>query len=151
MRELATQALHAARREDWDAVKQSFADISADGKAVTFALMAWCDTTIKAGADLMGQPSPDAGEVAEPVAEIVRPAWIHAETGRVTLDADEMTPEARWAGRLVAARAAMDEVQWQVLVGTLPGDGFVRGQYVLALLRGCAGLVGLAEAKGGAS
>lgn len=151
MRELATQALHAAMREDWDAVKQSFADISTDGKAVTFALMAWCDTTIKAGADLAGREMPDSGPAAGRVAETVRPAWIIAETGRITLDADEMPPTARWAGRLVAARAAMDDVQFAVLVGTLPGDGFERGQYALALLRGCAGLVGLAQAHGGTS
>lgn len=147
MRDLATQALQAAMREDWDAVRQSFADISADGRAATFALMAWCDWTLQAQAEMQGLEMPASG----PMPGIARPGWFDPDTGRVTLDADEMPPVARWAGRLIAARASMDEVQFQVLVGTLPGDGFERGQYALALLRGCAGMVSMARPGGDSS
>jgi hypothetical protein len=69
--ELATQALHAAMREDWPAVRESFAAISTDGMAITFSMMAWCDTAIGAQAEMHGRPLPD---LAGPVAEFVRPA-----------------------------------------------------------------------------
>lgn len=147
MRDLATRALHAAMKEDWPAVRQAFAEISADGRAVTFALMAWCDWTLQAQAWMLGRPFPETGPVSD---AMVAPAWIEAETGRLITDADEMPPPARWAGRLVAARAAMDHVQFQVLIGTMPGDGFKRGEYATALLRSCAGIVALSR-QGGAS
>ena len=90
-RELATRALHAATAEDWPAVKTAFADISADGSAITYALIAWCDTTLGAQAEMQGSSLPDSG----PLGELVRPGWIVAETGRLTLDADEMPPPAQ--------------------------------------------------------
>lgn len=145
-RDLATRALHAAMREDWPAVQEVFGEISTDGRAVTFALMAWCDWTLQAQAGMLGRPFPESG----PLSELAVPAWIEAETGRLITDADEMPPSARWAGRLVAARAAMDHVQFEVLIRTMPGDGFKRGEYAVALLRGCAGIVNLTRRMGGA-
>ena len=146
-RELATRALNEAVREDWPAVRKTFAEISADGRAVTFALMAWCDWTIAAQCKILGRPMPGPGEPAE----VARPGWWNAETGKITLDADAVPPAARWAGRLVAARAALDEVQWKVLVGTMPGDGFKRGEFAAALLMGCAGMYALAFPGAGAA
>lgn len=147
MRELATKALHAAMREDWDAVRQSFTDLSADGHAITFALMAWCDTTIGAQAQMQGLEIPPDG----PAPGIAQPGWLDVETGRVTLDADQIPPAARWAGRLVAARAAMDHDQFRALIGAMPGDGSERAQYAFALLRGCAEMAGLARRQDGAA
>lgn len=145
MRELAAKALHAAMAEDWDTVKRAFAELSTDGRAITFALMAWCDTALAAQAEIRGMPQPGA----EPMGEFVRPVWIDPGNGKVISNADEIPAAHRWAGRVLAARAAMDEVQFRVLVGTMPGDGFERGQYALALLMNAAKTAG-AQA-GGAS
>lgn len=144
MRELATQALNAAMAEDWPAVRKAFAGISTDGHAVTFALMAWCDWTIQAQAALGGQEMPAAG----PMPGTARPGWLNMDTGTISLDADEVPPTARWAGRLVAARSAMDIPQFEALVRALPGDGLERGPYAVALLLGCAGMIGLARKAG---
>ena len=147
MRELAMQALQAAMGEDWPAVMQAFAGMSTDGNAVMFALMAWCDWTIQAQAEMQGLEMPAEG----PMPGIARPGWLNTDTGQVTLDADEIPPAARWAGRLVAARAAMDEAQFKALAGALPDDRIKRGEYAAALLTGCAAMVSRARPAGGAS
>jgi hypothetical protein len=139
MRELATAALQAAMREDWPAVRQAFAGISTDSSATTFALVAWCDWTIQAQAEMQGLAMPAAG----PMPGIARPGWLNMDTGKVTLDADEMPPVVRWCGQLIAARAAMDMAAFNALIGTLPGDGVERGEYAAALLTGCAEMVGM--------
>jgi hypothetical protein len=147
MRELATQALQAAMRKDWPAVKQAFAEISTDGNATMFALVAWCDWTIQAQAEMQGLTMPAAG----PMPGIARPGWLDLDTGKVTLDADELPPAVRWAGRAVTARAAMDMTAFNSLVAAMPGDGIKRGEYAAALLTGCATMVSLARPAGGAS
>jgi len=147
MTELAKRALRAAMREDQDGVRRSFAAISADGRAAAFALTAWCDWTIQAQMKMQGLEMPAAG----PMPGLAQPGWLDLDTGRVVLDADEMPPVARWAGRLIAARAAADWDQFTALVRSLPDDGQERAQYAYALLSGCAEMVSLAYSRDGGS
>jgi hypothetical protein len=144
---LATRAYHAAVREDWPAANKAMAEIGQQGpNVIALVLVAFCDTTIGLQRDMKGM-----GPLQDGVAEEgpVRPGWVNAETGQVTLDADEMAPAERWAGRLVAARAAMDIDGFQALLRAMPADGKERGAYGSALLIGCASLAALA-AKGSA-
>jgi hypothetical protein len=91
---------------------------------VTLAIMAWCDTLVLYYRKATGTPD-DAP---------VQPAWLNSRTRRVAADADEVPPEVRWAGRLVAARAALDEPAWDALLAALPDDEAAIGQHVVALL-----------------
>lgn len=63
----------------------------------------------------------------------------------------------RWAGQLVAARAAMDEPKFMGLIDELPEDGFEIGAYVGAVLSSVAmtinglprGFARMGQAQGG--
>jgi hypothetical protein len=132
--ELTTQAVHAAMRDDWDAAIKAMSAITPEtgGAGVTVALQALCDTIIDAQQRAAGLP---AGAPAE---GLVRPAWLDMETGHVDMDAAAVPPDARWAGQLLAARAAMDRGAWNALLSAMPADGHERGRYALVLLRACA-------------
>jgi hypothetical protein len=133
-RKLAAEALHAAIREDWPAASKAMTAISAEtgGEGACLALVAWCDTLIIAQRRVMGLPDePQDGEVA-------RPAWLDGDTGHASLNADDAPPAARWAGQLVAARAALDLEAFNALLAALPADGKARGDYAGALLQACA-------------
>lgn len=119
------QALQAALSGDWPA---AYRLISATGRecggpGVCRALIAWADTMIRYTA---GGPAEDGQQV--------HLAFMQAETGRVH-GADEAPPAVRWAGQLIAARAARDEQAWHALVDALPADGNVVGDHVAAVLQ----------------
>jgi hypothetical protein len=144
MRELALQALQAALRDDWDdGVQRAFDELNTDGEALLFALVAWCDWLIQAQAQMQGVEVPAAG----PVPGFSRPGWLNMGTRRGTLNADEVPREARWAGQLIAARAAMDQPQFTALITALPDDSLEAGEHVSTLLWGCAGMVGMSARR----
>lgn len=123
---LATAAYHAAHVDDWSGAARVIQELAASyGQAgVTTAMLAWIDTAIAAsGLDRSGP---------------VRIAWNAVETGAIQTDADQVAPEARWAGRLLAARLADDERGFHALLtvlGTLtPAQ---TGDHILGLLRSC--------------
>lgn len=133
-RELAAEALHAAIREDWPAASKAMQAIDGEtgGEGSVLALVAWCDTMIVAQRRAMGLPDePQAREVA-------RPVWLDGGTGRASLNADGVPPAARWAGQLIAARAALDLEAFNALLTALPADGKARGAYAGAVLQACA-------------
>lgn len=136
--ELATRAYHAAVREDWPAVSAAMAEAGRQSpNVITLVLTAFCDTTISLQRKIRGMPPPQDGV---PEDGPVRPAWLNAETGRLTMDADDLPPAVRWAGQLVAARAAMDADSFQALLKAMPADGLRRGEYAGALLMSCVTL-----------
>jgi hypothetical protein len=133
-RHLALEALVAAMGEDWPVASAAMRALGAETgtEGLATALLAWCDTLIAAQRRAMGLPDePQDGEAA-------RPAWLNGATGRVALNADDAPPAARWAGQLVAARAALDREAFAVLLAAMPKDPKARGEYAGALLQGCA-------------
>lgn len=120
---LATRALHAAmagQDEQAAAFVQQINDTyGADGLMV--ALLAWCDTftlNVTGGFTASG-----------PVAL----RWRFEDTGTVQT-ADEVPPAARWAGRLLIARATDDQAMFNTLMASIPPDPRIVGDHVLALL-----------------
>lgn len=123
---LATAAYHAGYLDDWPGaarVVEELAD-SHGTDGVTTAMLAWIDTAIAAsGLDRSGP---------------VRVAWNAVETGNVQTDADNVPVEARWAGRLLAARLADDERGFYALLTVLPTlTPAQTGDHILGLLRSC--------------
>jgi len=141
-KELVTQALHAALREDWPAAGKAMTAVSTEtgGQGIYYAIRLLCDTAI-------GQQR-RAGTLADTPGPY-RPGWMNAETGAVTLDADAVPAPARWAARLVTARAAMDQEAYHGLLAGMPEDGAERGAYAAALLHGTALAVKAAQDGGG--
>jgi hypothetical protein len=134
-RELAAVALYAAVRGDCPEVNRAMQAIDAEtgGTGTLTALVAWCDTLITAQRRAAGLPDdPVPGE------EAARPGWVDSGAAQVTLDAGDVPPAARWAGQLVAARAALDRDGFNALLTVLPADRKARGAYAGALLHACA-------------
>jgi len=141
-RGLAARAYHAAVREDWPAASAAMAEAGRQSpNVIALVLCAFCDTAISVQRDMLGLPPLEDGVPQEGP---VRPAWVSADTGRVTLDAVGLPPAAAWAGQLVAARAALDFDGFAALLAAMPADGLERGEYANALLAGCASLANLA-------
>jgi hypothetical protein len=133
-RDLTLTAVREATRGDWAAAQQAVDAISTETGGALYALVAWADWTVGWHAKARGLPLPS--EV--PGGVIVRPLWADPGTGRIEADADAVSPPARWAGRFIAARAALDHEQCQALIGVLPADSRECGRYVSALLSACA-------------
>lgn len=128
--ELGKEALRAALAEDWagaSAAVQAIGDERGWG-GVVLAMTAWSDTLVISTRRAEGLPDEPGPGV------IVQPAWADADTGEVTEDADEVGECHRWAGRLLAARAAMDHDAYEALLRALPEDGHERGDHVGTLL-----------------
>lgn len=123
---LAGDALRSAIREDHQAAAAAVQAISdeAGGPGVELAVHAWADTLIAAYRQATG-----TADTAP-----VQPGWINAGTGDIAADADGVPGEVRWAGRFIAARAAMDHPACYALLTALPDDGAAIGAHVLALL-----------------
>ena len=143
MRDLATRALRAAMREDWPAVQEVFGEISTDGRAVTFALMAWCDTTIMAQDKMLG--STRAGLVGRCPEMGASGMGSKRKQANWSLTLDEMPPAARVGvahDRRTAPRWTKSSSR-PLIVRTVPGDRFKRGELreFARLLRSCAGIV----------
>lgn len=131
-KELTTQALHAAMREDWPAAQQAMQAVSDEtgGEGIYWALRLLCDTAIGC--------QRKAGLLAEEDAGVFVPGWLDVSSGKLELDADVIPPPHRWAARLVTARAAMDRDAYNGLLEGMPEDEAERGAYAAALLSGTA-------------
>ena len=125
--ELAAQALQAAVREQWETATDAVQAIGDEcgPEGVEYACRAWCDALIVRYQAATGLPYP-AGEP-------VRPVWQDAVTGTLK-DADEVGTRSRWAGRLLAARAALDYDAYKALIASVPPDPQVVGEHVGTLL-----------------
>jgi hypothetical protein len=121
---LATVALHAAMAGDWDKATDAVQRISDECGAVGIgrAILGWSDTMIArlVTGHIPGQP--------------IRLAFQQVETGRIDTDADKVPAEVRWAGRVIAARAANDHATWDALMDALPDDGQAIGAHVAKVL-----------------
>jgi hypothetical protein len=128
--ELSTVALHSAQLENWARAATAVKALNDElgGEGIMFALAGWCDTLIVRQQEIMGGQDGD----------IARPAWLNATTGEVALDADDVPPPVRWAGRLVAARAALDHDAWDALIASIPDAPMAASEHVSALLNSVA-------------
>ena len=106
---LAAEILAAAMREDWDAVRAACREIVDQyGDMGTTTLMyGLCDSVIIRQGLTHGATT--------------RPVWIDPG-GRTAHGPDEVSPEARWAGQMLAARAALDVDACKALVDSVPDD-----------------------------
>jgi len=121
---LATEALHAAMREDWPAMAETVTALSGS-HALIWAVMAWCDTLIArwpGGLEAAGQP--------------VLLGWLEDGRGPVQSAQDVPAP-ARWAGQVTAARAALDQDAFFALLRA-PAEGSDLGDCVQALVTSAA-------------
>jgi hypothetical protein len=135
---LGTRAYHAAVREDWPATRAAMAEAGRQGpNVIALVLTGFCDTTIALQREIRGMPPLQDGVAEEGP---VRPVWLNGETGKLTMDAGDLTPAVRWAGQLVAARAAQDFDGFQALLKAMPADGLKRGEYATTLLMSCVTL-----------
>lgn len=141
-REFATRALHAAMREDWDAASAAMTSLSAEtgSDGVLWAVLRFCDTIIGRQLAMQGLPG-DAWDGG------VRMSWLNTDTGAVG-HAGQVPDSVRWAGQLVAAKAAQDEATFRALIATMPDDDRGRGRYVGALLQSAAITANMARAGG---
>jgi len=138
---LAAIALRDALAGDMKAAMATVTQISdqTGGAGLEYAMRGWCDSLIVRYRSVTGSPD-DA---------VIRPAWVDGDSGRVDFNADDVPAQARWAGRMISARAAMDQGTWNALMAALPRDGYVIGDHVAALLGMVAGT--LNALKAGAS
>ncbi len=77
----------------------------------------------------------------------IKPTWREMTSGEVTA-ADETPVHARWAGQMLAARAAMDPQQWEALLKAPPAEEM--GPYIEAYLSMAATQIRDARGAGGA-
>ena len=125
---LTAEALQAAVNEDQEQAAQAVRELDQLGtQTLVTAVTAWCDTLINAYRQATG--TPDTAPV--------QPGWVHADSGVVAADADGVPAGARWAGRFIAARAAMDHPACYALLGALPDDPAAAGEHVVTLLNMC--------------
>lgn len=122
---LAGAALHAGLANKWETAARYVERISVEcgEEGLGTALMAWCDAYV------------DHSTGGNPATLRVHMAHMEVESGR--LDGD-VPDKVLWAGRLVAARAEMDEARFTAVLGELPYDGYEVGRYVLALVESVA-------------
>jgi cellulase/cellobiase CelA1 len=118
---LAGAALQGAISQDAPAADTAINAIYVEhgGEGLTEAIIAWCDTLTAA------LPLP-------PGEDLVGLGWID-ETGQART-ADDVDPQARWAGRIVMARAREDKDTFNALIGALPDDGVAASQHLAVLL-----------------
>lgn len=123
--QLAATALHHGLRGEWKkatrVVQRLSDETGTDG--IDWALLRWADTLIARmpgdtnnGIRIMFLDVDDAG------------------AGALKANADDVPPPARWAGRMIAARATDDPATWEALKAAVPRDPEIRGQHVAALL-----------------
>jgi len=126
--ELARDALLAAMRKQVDDTTEHLRALIHDHpRGIQTALLAWCDTVAQhLGVD------PDDGTVK------TLTFW-DTESGHIS-DLSQVDPVYRWAGRLITARAAMDQDAYAALCAIVddlgPQD---RGKHVIAVLN-CAAM-----------
>lgn len=118
---LAERALQGAIDQDRPAEAAAMNAISEEhgGEGTAEAIIAWCDALIAAHALPAGS-------------EFVALNWVDAE-GRVR-HAGDVDPYARWAGRVVMARARMGRDTFSALLNALPDDGMAVSEHLAVLL-----------------
>lgn len=125
--ELASEALHAAIRNDWPAAVAAVHTLNAECPGqVLPAMCAWIDTFADRYAQTVGRELPADGDLVEL-------AFMEQGTGNIT-GADATPPHTRWAGRLIAARVAMDKPAFDALIEVLPDDPAVVGRHIGSVL-----------------
>jgi hypothetical protein len=131
---LATQALHAAIREDWPAAQAAVRALAVmdDGAAWLDAALAWCDTALAAQGISKDDGVPSA----------VR--W-RLEGSTAVESADDVPEAVRWAGQIINARACDDRDTYYALMGAVP-EGAELGRHVGTLLQCCAATIRASEA-----
>jgi hypothetical protein len=120
---LASAALTCAVSNDWDRATKAVQRIGDECGEVGVgrAILGWSDTLIHRMGHKPGKP--------------VNLVFQQVETGRIdTADGEHVPERVRWAGKVIAARAADDEAAWDALMKALPEDGAVVGQHVAAVL-----------------
>lgn len=121
---LARAALDAALASKWQAmgryVQRISDELGEDG--LTTALMAWCDTLWAHSTDGDMQPRQIGGL-----------GFANYQTGEMS-DPSGVPVEVGWAGRLLQARAEMDEGKFVSLLHDLPDDPTAIGAHFSALL-----------------
>lgn len=122
----ATQALHAAMQDDPARAQAAILAINDElgGQGLTLAIVAWCDTLVGQYRKVTGTPDDTP----------VRLAWQEADTGDISATGNDVPAETRWAGQVIAARAALDKAGFNALLAGLPRDGWAIGGYISALL-----------------
>lgn len=118
---LAAQALMAAQLDDLELAADYVKSAAMRGGLLT-CVAGWCDTLIA-----IAHPHYKRGQP-------MRLAWI-ADDGKdvINWDVDTVRPTAAWAGRVIAARAAMDEAQFLALMSA-PAEGADLGAHIVELL-----------------
>ena len=123
---LAAEALRDAMRENWEGATRCLKAISDEhgGDGLLCAICAWCDTL---AARHPAMAAMNAGAM-------VHLGWTSDEiTGIET--ADEVSPESRWSGQVIMARARLDHDTLSALMGAIPDTGEGSGRYIGALLQ----------------
>lgn len=120
---IATVALNRALSGDMPRAMDYVARLNGDDGLIT-AIRAWCDTYIIR----MGLLPADGDT------KTIRPGWIDADTGQIEIDADQIPEHARWAGRLISARVAMDSDTFYALLRA-PQEGAQLGDAITTLLQ----------------
>ncbi|HEV2927568.1 MAG TPA: hypothetical protein VGW74_02665 [Propionibacteriaceae bacterium] len=123
---LAANAFHAALAQKWDAAQRALQRINDEcgPEGLADALIALCDTL---AAHATGGDTPS---------QRVRISFMDGNTGRLDEPGSPQVPaEVQWAGRLIAARAEMDEDKFRAVLNELPHDGAAVGRHVWSLLQ----------------
>ncbi len=107
--DLAAEAFEAAVDKDpHTAVQRINALVAGHGwQGLQSAMQMWADAAMYAAGIGPGT--------------VVQPSWKAVETGEIT-DGDTSPVAARWAGRMLAARAANDPAQWAALLEAAPDN-----------------------------
>lgn len=113
------RALDAMMRRQPEEAAGHLADVG--GEDLLTVILGLCDTYIGRihGPEAYGKP--------------LRMAWWAVETGSLEYDPDKVPPRPRWAGQVIAARAADDEAAFMALMRQ-PAEGADLGDHVTALL-----------------
>jgi len=124
----ATTALDAAIANDPDAYAKAMRSLSRNygGEGVGAAMLAWVDTL------LVEIQAPGGKVIFAPAWMAVDEATADAGSGKIN-GADDTPPEARWAGRLIAARANDDEATYLAVLHSAPQDERAWSRHVNAL------------------
>lgn len=110
-RKYAAAALRAAVAQDWEIAAASVRKVNGEfPHQAPNVLLSWIDTLIR-------HIDPDAVRNPRPI----RLMFSAGGTGPAT-GADQVRPAVAWSGRLIAARAAMDEEQFRALLNAAPRD-----------------------------
>jgi hypothetical protein len=131
---LGSHALQAAVDEDYETALSDVLAVIGEYQfnGLYLLLTALADWTVQAQAEAAGREAPEGGVRA------AAPAWLDADTGKVTTDAAGVDDAARWAGQFLAARAAMDHDMTKALALALPPQC---GRHVQVLVEPCAASV----------